>query len=118
MKHKKVMITPRYRLLMQCILLIAMSNLATAAALRGQLVRSGPNGMRYPASGISVTVYSPTMGRSAAFQSGPDGMFYLQVPPGSYYLEVWINPNPGAQPLVYQIQVGEPYTDIPPVVLP
>lgn len=115
MKH---MITPRYRVLMQCILLIAMSNFATAAALRGQLLQLAPNGARNPASGITVTVYSPTLGRSAAFQSGRDGIFYLQVPPGSYYLEIWINPNPGAQPLVYQIQVNEPYTDIPPLVLP
>jgi hypothetical protein len=34
----------------------------------------------------------------------------------SAYLEVWI--NPGGAPIVYQIQVVEPYTDIAQIGVP
>lgn len=98
-----------------CVLtLLFVTEPALAAALRGRLV----HGNGYPAAGIVVTVYNQGIGRSAPTRTGPDGMYYLQIPAGSYYLEVWINPTPGAQPVVYPIQVGEPYTDIPPIVVP
>lgn len=96
----------------------ATLQIAHAAVLRGRLDRIAPNGSRYPAADVVVSVYNPSMGRSSPYRTGGDGMYYLQIPPGSYYLEIWINPTPGAQPLVYQVQVGEPYTDIPPVVVP
>jgi hypothetical protein len=50
--------------------------------------------------------------------TGEDGMYYLyNVPPGFYYLEVWI--QPGRQPLVYEVQVGNgSFSDIPPIILP
>jgi hypothetical protein len=86
---------------------------AVAATIRGRLVHS--NG--YPAGGVAVTVVNQTVGRSSPAYAGPDGMYYLyNVPAGYYYLEVWI--NGGGQPIVYQIRVVEPYTDIPPIAVP
>jgi len=90
---------------------------ATAANVRGRLDRVAPNGARYPATGVAVTVYNQTMGRSAPSYAGGDGLYYINnVPAGSYYLEVWA--NPGGQPMVFPIQVFEPYVDIPPIVVP
>jgi hypothetical protein len=86
---------------------------ANAATVRGRLLHQ--NG--YPAAGVAVTVYNQTMGRSSPAFAGADGMYYLyNIPPGNYYLEVWIYPN--SPPVVYQIQVAEPYTDIPPTSVP
>jgi hypothetical protein len=96
------------------LLLFAASTIANAAALRGQLVRVAPNGSRFPAAGITVTVYNQQMGRSIAVRTGPDGMYYLQIPPGYYNLEVWLSNVPA----VYVIQVNEPYTDIAPIAVP
>ena len=42
-----------------------------------------------------------------------NGMYYLNIPPGVYWLEVWVT-NP---PRIYQIQVVEPNTDIPPIAI-
>jgi hypothetical protein len=87
---------------------------AEAATIRGRLEHVYPNGVRGPAAGLVVTVYSPTLGRSNPSYSGQDGMFYLQgIPPGAYRLEIWYSPY--SQPIVYSIQVQEPYTDIPPL---
>jgi hypothetical protein len=90
--------------------LLFVAEAASAAALRGRLVY--PNGA--PAGGITVTVFNSAIGRSIPVQTGPDGMYYMQIPAGSYYLEIWLG---GPQPRVYPIQVGEPYTDIPPIVV-
>jgi hypothetical protein len=40
-------------------------------------------------------------------------MYYLQLPAGPYYLEVWLSNTP----TTYPIQVNEPYTDIPPIAV-
>jgi hypothetical protein len=86
---------------------------AHAATVRGRLVH--PNG--YPAADIAVTVSNPQIGRSSPAQTGADGMYYIfNIPPGSYFLEIWI--HPGGAPIVYQIQVYEPYTDIPQIGVP
>jgi hypothetical protein len=98
-----------------CVLALLLFNeSASAAALRGRLVHANGNS----AAGIVVTVVNQAHGRSAPVRTGADGMYYLQIPAGSYHLEVWINPTPGAQPVVYPIQVSEPYTDIPPIRVP
>jgi hypothetical protein len=90
-----------------------LATMAGASTVRGRLVHS--NG--YPAAGVAVTVVNQSVGRSSPAYAGPDGMYYLyNVPPGVYYLEVWV--YPGAAPMVYQIQVVEPYTDIPQVGIP
>jgi hypothetical protein len=94
-------------------LVLVLSEAGSGAALRGQLIF--PNGVA--AGGITLTVYSPAFGRSLPTRTGPDGMYYLQIPAGGYHLEVWINPTAGAAQLVYQIQVVEPYTDIPPIII-
>lgn len=94
-------------------LVLVLSETGGAAALRGQLIF--PNGAA--AGGVTVTVYNETIGRSLPTRTGADGMYYLQIPAGAYHLEVWINPTPGAAPLVYQIQVAEPYTDIPRIII-
>ncbi len=97
------------------VLLVVMAQAASAATVHGRLVHAG-NG--YPAAGVPVTVYNQNLGRSSPANSGPDGMYYLyNVPAGNNnYLEVWM--YPGAQPVVYQIQVVEPYTDIPQIAVP
>jgi len=84
-----------------------------AATIRGRLVHA--NG--YAAAGVMVTVVNQQAGRSAPAYAGPDGIYYLyNVPPGSYYLEVWI--TPGGKPLVYPIQVVNPATDIAQIGIP
>ena len=84
-----------------------------AATVRGRL----ENRNRYPAAYVAVTLYNQQMGRSSAAYTGADGMYYLyNVPPGDYYLEVWI--YPGQPPLTYSIRVNDPGTDIPPIQLP
>jgi hypothetical protein len=92
---------------------------AAAATVRGRLDRVNPQGFRYPATGVAVTVYNQYMGRSGASYAGPDGMYYLyNIPPGQYYLEVWISHDPRIPPTVYPISVYEPYSDVPPIVVP
>lgn len=86
--------------------------LVSASTVRGRLVRS--NG--YPATGVAVTVVNQQIGRSSPAYAGPDGMYYLyNVPAGYYYLEVWVNPS---SPIVYQIQVLDPLTDVVQIVVP
>jgi len=95
-----------------CLALVLAAASAHAATVRGQLLHS--NG--YPAAGYAVTVSSAQTGRSSPARVGADGMYYiLNVPPGAYYLEIWVNPQ---SPMVYQIYVNEPYTDIPRIVIP
>jgi len=86
---------------------------ADAALLRGRLVRALPNGQIVPVTGISVTVFRADIGRSSPSVTDGNGMYYLNVPPGSYVLEVWVT-NP---PRAYQIQIAEPGTDIPPIYI-
>lgn len=93
--------------------LFATTVLADAATIRGRLIHQ--NG--YPAGGLAVTVYNSSTGRSSPAYTGTDGMYYIyNVPAGPYYLEVWI--YPGRPPVVYQVQIGEPYTDLPQVGVP
>jgi len=96
------------------LLLLAITSLASAATVRGQLVRVSPNGARAPVPGIAVTVYNQQLGRSAVARTDQSGMYYLQVPQGSYTLEIWTS-NP---PRTYSIQVREPYTNIPQIPVP
>jgi hypothetical protein len=94
------------------VLLVVVAQAAGAATVRGRLIHAGNS---YPAAGLAVTVYNQGLGRSSPAYSGADGMYYLyNIPPGYYYLEVWI----GAQPMVYQVQVIEPYVDIPQIIVP
>jgi len=62
-----------------------------------------------------VTLFNQSIGRSTPAYAGPDGMYYLyNVPPGFYYLEVWVTPN---TPIVYQVQVFDPLTDLPQIIV-
>jgi hypothetical protein len=98
-----------------CVLFIVLAESADAATLRGRLYRVYQNGVQAFAGGVPVTLYNQSMGRTSVAYSGPDGMYYLyNIPPGYYTLEVWIS-NP---PIVFQVEVREPYTDIPPVRVP
>lgn len=105
---------PYFTRALTCVLLVSLMVVtANAATVRGRLVHA--NG--YPAAGVAVTVVNQQVGRSSPAYAGPDGMYYLyNIPPGYYYLEVWT--YPGAPPQVYQIQVFEPYTDLPPTGVP
>jgi hypothetical protein len=98
---------------MTVLVLVLAAGVAHAATVRGRLIHQ--NG--YPAAGIAVTVINAGGVRCAPAYSQPDGMYYLfNIPPGPYYLEIWI--YRGGAPVVYQIQVFEPYTDIPQIVVP
>jgi hypothetical protein len=45
-------------------------------------------------------------------------MYYLQnVPPGTYNLEIWVSTDPRVSPVVYVIEVVDPYTDVPPILV-
>jgi hypothetical protein len=107
-------IAPHFIRFLACLAFVVLTTgLASAATVRGRLIHA--NG--YFAAGVAVTVFNPQLGRSSPAYTGPDGMYYLyNVPPGYYNLEIWI--NPGGAPIVYQIQVGEPYTDIPQIGVP
>ena len=93
---------------------------------RGRLQRQTPNGW-FPVVGLVVTVRTANPGsfvRSLPAYSGSDGMYYLNgVPPGQYYLEIWV-PNAPQPFLVLPIMVAyaaTPYgylCDIPPVNVP
>jgi len=109
---KKIATSP-FRTLVCLVFVVLTTGLANAATVRGRLNHA--NG--YPAAGVAVTVINQQAGRSSPAYSGADGMYYIyNVPPGYYNLEVWI--YPGGAPTVYQIQVGDPYTDIPPLLVP
>jgi hypothetical protein len=95
-------------------LLVALFPLpANAAALRGKLERVDEKGRHTPASGIKVTVYREDTGRSSVSITDANGMYFLNVRPGTYSLEAWISTPPKA----YPITVSEPTTDIPTIVV-
>jgi hypothetical protein len=97
------------------ILLLSVSVYLQAATVRGRLVRNSPQG-QFPAAGIAVTVWCEQLGRSAASYSLRDGMYYIpNVPAGYYQIEVWIGPQ---NALRFPIQVSEPNSDIPPIIVP
>ncbi|MFN2507753.1 MAG: hypothetical protein ABR589_03160 [Chthoniobacterales bacterium] len=80
--------------------------------VRGQLLRNG----EFPASGVTVTIYSQMFGRSSPSQTGGDGMYYIyNVPFGDYYLEIWISNPPRAYPVRIS---GFPYHDLPRLPVP
>jgi hypothetical protein len=88
----------------------------SAASIRGQLLCENNS---VPAVGIAVTVFNPQTGRSNPSFTGGDGMYYLNgIPAGIHTLEIWIYRSQGTPSMVYQIQVGEPHTDLPRVNLP
>ena len=86
---------------------------AWAATLRGRLVYNVPGRGQAPAGGVTVTVFRQDIGRSAPSVTDANGMYYLTIPQGQYWLEIWVT-NP---PRAYNIQVVEPNTDIPPIIL-
>jgi hypothetical protein len=97
---------------------LVLAQTATAATLRGRLDRRQPNGKVAPAAGITVTVFFPGIGRSVSARTGADGMYYLySVRPGSQTLEIWTSPDPRAAPESHSIQVRDPVTDVPPIVV-
>lgn len=98
-------------------LFLMSASASLAATLRGRLYAMGPQGA-YPVGGIAVTVINPNMGRSQPAFTGQDGMYYLNVPAGAYTLEVWFSRDPRVAPMVFQVFVSEPVTDIPPIRLP
>ena len=91
---------------------------ARASTVRGRLDHIYPNGQRGPATGFAVTVYNPSRGRSNPSYTDQQGMYYLQnVPPGTYNLEIWVSTDPRVSPVVYVIEVVDPYTDVPPILV-
>ena len=98
------------------LLTVVTAGVATAATVRGRLDRVYRNGVRKHAAG--VTVLSRARGRTSPSHTDSDGMYYIyNVSPGAYYLEVWVNSSPGSPPMVFPIQVVEPYTNVPAIVV-
>ena len=84
-----------------------------AATVRGKVVHVKD---KSAAAGYRVTIANEK-GRTTPARVGPDGMYYIyDVSPGSYQLEIWV-PS-AAAPVVYKIQVVEPYTDVPQLAVP
>lgn len=104
----------------KCLLILILIGGSAASAyagtVRGKLYRRAFDGRIYPAPYIRVTLNHAQYGRSSPADTGPDGMYYLyNVPPGGYWLEIWVANGP----LVYPIQVfDQPLTDIPPIQVP
>lgn len=100
------------------VLTVVTVGVATAATVRGRLDRVYRNGVRKHAAGVAVTVLSRARGRTSPSHTDSDGMYYIyNVSPGAYYLEVWVNSSPGSPPMVFPIQVVEPYTNVPAIVV-
>ena len=104
-------------LLMSLLLVFVGTTSAQAATVRGRLDRRDGQGRSYPATYVSVTLNSPSMGRSSPAYTGADGMYYLyNVPPGDYYLEIWA--YPGRPPITFNIRVYDrAYMDINPILI-
>lgn len=99
------------------LMVLALSGIAQAATVRGRVDHVAPNGQRVSMAGVAVTISRPGIGRSAPVYTDGNGMYYLQnVPAGTYDLEIWTSRDPRVPPTKFRIQVGEPYTDGPPVV--
>lgn len=100
------------------LVLLILSAFTYAGTVRGRLDRRDGYGRTYPAVYVAVTLYNERLGRSAPAYSGTDGMYYIyNVPPGTYYLEIW--PYPNQRPIVYTIYVSnQPVTDIAPIQIP
>jgi len=119
MKNWIILLFHFRRAAIYCVLLLVLTGLVCAAEVRGRLDRVDRGSGHSPAVGITVTVYNPATGRSAPTATGPDGMYHVQnVRAGACQLEVWTSQDPRVPPTVYPIQVGEPYSDIPPITVP
>jgi hypothetical protein len=60
-----------------CLLVAITAQAASAATVRGRLVRRALNGVQYPASGVAVTLYNQNLGRSSPAYSGADDVLFL-----------------------------------------
>jgi hypothetical protein len=90
------------RLVGLVLVLLIFSAFTYAGTVRGRLDRRDGYGRIYPAVYVPITLYNERLGRSAPAYSGTDGMYYIyNVPPGTYYLEIW--PYPYQRPIVYSI---------------
>jgi hypothetical protein len=107
-----------FKFLLLFLLVFVATAYAYAGTVRGKLERRDAYGRNYVAAHVAVTLYNKQVGRSSPAYTGNDGMYYLyNVPPGSYYLEIWVYPD--REPLRYIIQVyNQSLTDIPPIVIP
>ena len=94
----------------------------TGTVVRGRLERRVA-GRPYPAANLSVTLRDSASARPRKpVYSGRDGMYYLlDVPAGTYFLEVRLTASQPAlptQPKVRVVGPPRPYTDVPPYQVP
>lgn len=97
------------------LLAAAATSSSFGANVRGQLTCEGG---RAPAVGIAVTFYNPQLGRTRPVFTGGDGMYYINVPAGQYNLEIWVYKQGTSPTQIYPIQIRDPQTDIPRVLVP
>lgn len=88
--------------------------------VRGKLVRkmSVWKKLTIPASYVAVTLSVPKTGeRSVPVYTDANGMYYIDIPPGDYILEIW-----GSEKKVigsYKIHVpAKQYFDVAPITIP
>src|SRR5262249_21746931 len=102
-----------------CAAFLIMLSVICAAApadvmVRGRLDRLDSRGALYPANSVVLTLNNPQRGRSARVYTGNDGMYYFHnVPEGRYTWEIWI----GAKPMLRDVEVHGPHTDVPPILI-
>jgi len=110
----KIRFSKIFKVVAVCVLFCLLPTAASAAQVRGRVQHFYPSGLG-PVVGVPVTVYNQQLGRSVVAYTDGTGMYYLGIPAGQYYLEVWASGN---TPLVFgPFNVREPGTDIPPVTV-
>lgn len=93
------------KLLAMLLLLLPLDALATN--VRGRVDFALAGGM-VPMNGAAVALCVPGSG-CVQYRTGPDGMYYFNVPPGNYVLQV------NAHPPLPVFVPNQPYVDLAPV---
>ena len=92
------------------LLLMVISPIANATDVRGRVEFRARNGMNYPMNGAFVQFCIVNTNNCAGYTTGYDGMYYLRLAPGAYYIVI--------NGRVFQ-QISVPNTrniDIPPII--
>ena len=88
--------------------------------VRGRVDRKGNSGS-YPAGHVKVTIVPRSADgdeRAATLvYTGTDGMYYFQVPTGTYVLRVWVS-DKESKPFLIDVKGAQAQYDVSPIVIP